>query len=530
MIKARALCWLLAITFALQFVFDGVLGFHSPTPVLAAKSSDDEDPRPERDIQPMSLDTYEKLSRVAEIMEEGELDKAKENLDRMINRSRGLNGNEIANVYRNLVWWANETGQDDLAVEYLIAALEYRDEIPYHVEEGILYQIAQYAFQREDFEEALEYLMQWMDLAIKHSSKQVFFLANAYWALSYQIEEQAYEEIDRRTAGLEGVEKRDLRDEILDSYRPMMRPHLEQVTHWVEVAIEKAQEEALAELEAKYAELEQPVPENEIPGIEIIRESWWRILVAAHDRLEEFEESLEIWQLLATNHPKKEYFLGMHQSLSALERLDESIYILEAAYWAGYLDSSDLILSFAQKLGGTFSAIRALWILETEIAAEKVEVTEKTHKAMGQYASLSREESRAIEYYEQYLEEVKDAKVYHQIAMRYLRAKRFTDCVEAAAQALELDQEQEVLRNVPRVKILQSICMIEAGDLTDAREALTTIRKDALREKDDDTAGKAKSYQNYIDSLQKQIDFREEVEKQEREYLEEKRQRQQSST
>ncbi|MDE0646245.1 MAG: hypothetical protein OXH84_08455 [Gammaproteobacteria bacterium] len=525
MIRVRNFCWLLAVTFGLQFAFDGVF---SPASVLLAQSSDDEDPRPERNVQPMSLDTYEKLTKVAELMDEGELDKAKENLDRMLNRSRGLNGNEIANIYRNLVWWANETNQEDLAVDYLKQALEYREEIPYHIEEGVLYQIAQYAFQREDFEETLDYLMQWMDLALNHGSKHVYFLANTYWALSYQIEEEAFEEIDRRTVGLEPIEKKELRDEILDSYRPRMQPHLEQVTHWVTTAIDKAQEEALAELQTQYEE--EPVPEEEIPGIEIIRESWWRLLVAAHDRLEQFEESLEIWELLATNHPKKEYFIGMHQSLAALDRTDESIYALEAAYWAGYLDTSDLIVSFVQKLGGTFSAIRALWILENEIDAELVEISPKIRKSQGQYASLSREEDRAIEYFEQYLEEEEDAKVYHQIAMRYFAVKRPTDCVEAAAKALELDKEQEVVRDVSSLKILQSLCMIEAGDLTGATKSLTNIRKEAIREDDEDTENKAKSYLNYIKSLERQIEYREEVEQRERDYLEEKRKRQQSST
>ncbi|MXX94174.1 MAG: hypothetical protein F4Y65_00555 [Gammaproteobacteria bacterium] len=525
MTRARVVYWLLAITFGLLFAYDGVL---NPASMLMAQSSRDEDPRPERDVQPMSLETYEKLSRVAELMDEGELDKAKELLDRMISRPRGLNGNEIANIYRNLVWWANETSREDLAVEYLMQALEHREEIPYHVEEGLLYQIAQYAFQRGDYEETLEYLMQWMDLALNHSSKHVFFFANVHWALSYQIEEQAYEEFDRRTIGLEAVEKKELRDEIFDSYRPKMQPHLEQVTHWVNVAIEKAQEEALAELQIQYGE--EPVPEAEIPGIEVIRESWWRMLVAAHDRLEQFEESLEIWQFLATNHPKKEYFLGMHQSLAALERLDESVYALEAAYWAGYLDTSDLIISFAQKLGGTFSAIRALWILEVEIDAESVEVDSKVHKTLGQYASLSREEDRAIEYLENFLEVEKDAKVYHQIAMRYLRSKRPADCVDAAAKAIELNKEQKVLRNVPAVRILQSICMFETGDLNGATKSLTNIRKEAIREEDEETEKKAKSYLNYIKSLEKRIEYREEVEQQERDYLEEKRKRQQSST
>ena len=518
--KLHTICWLVGVAFAVQIALDGVLDHQSPFPSVNAQTAEEEDPRPERNVQPMSLDFYERLSKIQELMDEGEFDKVKEQLDRMLSRSRGRHGNEMTAIYRNLVFWANETGQEDLAVEYLKTILQYREEIPYHVEESVLYQIAQYATQRGDIEEALEYLLRFMDLSYKQSSRQLYFLASTYWHLSYKIEEQAYAETERRAVGLEPAEKRKLEDEILESYKPEMRPHLENVIHWMKIAMEKAPEEALAELQEQYGE--EPVPEDEIPGIEVIKESWWKLLVVAHDRLDEFQESLTIWRLLATNHPKKEYFLGMYSSYSALEQLEEATFALEAAHVAGFLDTSDLVISFAQKIGGAFSPIRALWILEDGIDAELVEVSPRVRKSQGQYASISREIDKAIEYFEAYVEDEPEARIYHQLATRYFSVGRFTDCIAATKEAIELDAEQEQLRDVTSVKILQAICMFSDDDLGGSMELLKSIRTEASQNDDDDIVDRARSYINYVESLQKQVNYRKEIEELEREYREEK--------
>lgn len=518
--KVTSIYLIVLVVFAAQLGVDQIEDSHLNvalwTTILHAEEEDEEaeeeeDPRPERKIAPTGIAIYEKLSKFTEAMAEaGEarengdteraqeyFEKAQEVLDNLLKRTRGLNGNEMSQIHRSYVLFAFETENDALAVKHLELALQFREEVPYVIEEQILFQLSQYAFQAEDFETALSYAMEWLELTYKQNPGQIYYIALIYWQLAEQIEDKIAAEIEARKENLGTDERLELEKQIRASYQDDLHANYNQVINYIGIAIESRE-----------------------AGGEEVKESWWQILVSAYDRLEQYEQSLEIWSYLATYHPKKLYFLGLNKTYTQLGQEKKGVYALDVAFSGELLDKSTEIERLAGYVAGMFTPVRGLWILEAARDQELLDIDAKVLKSMGQYANISREVDLARTYLEELTELEPDATSLFHLGSAYSQLRRDKECIAAAEESLEVDDDD--LRDADLVRFLLITCLISDGELSEAEDLATEIRSRALREEDDLTVTRAKGYLDYIKSLREQIQFKQDIEQMEEDYRQEK--------
>ena len=352
-----------------------------------------EDPRPERNVPVMSASTYEHLSKFSKILlpeeEEGEdqgdgsaegedtrdLAEAQKILDRLLARSRGLNGNELAQVHRNYAWLAQEMGDTELAIYHLTQVLEYRASIRYAQEEMALNNLSRLHFSIEEYGEALDFATQYIELVLAPAPNDYVFMAQIY----FQLEE------------------------------------FEDVKYWIRLAIDTQKE------------LQRP-----------IKEFWYQILLAAVNTLEQWDEALEVLKVLVTDFPSRDYWIGMAQAYAQLGQEDKATYTLEAAHTAGMLEKQTDFTNYASLIALEGAAIRATWILKEGFETEVIERSAKVLKWNGQYLGMARLYTEAIEGYEEAVElsEEGQGEIWYRIAQLNNQISRYAECVQASDMAL----------------------------------------------------------------------------------------------
>ena len=443
---------------------------------IALAQSSTEDPRPKRTVPTMTNETYEKLSKFYEIMmptdddgnplpieEVGEKDlpAAQKILDNLLARYRRLNGNEMAQVHRNYAWLAQEMDDMQLAIEHLTKLLEYREEIAYVLEESTLNNLSRLYFTLEDYESALDYVRQYMDLSISEGVNDYVYVSQIYMAL--------------------------------EDY--------ENAKVWIKLAISTAEEEM------------RPV-----------KEYWYQILLAAVNVLEEWDEVLEVNKTCVVKWPKKNYWMGMAQAYMELGQDNNALYSLECAHTAGLLDDSRSFTNYASMLALAGAPIRAARVLEEAFQNEIVKQDFKMLKWLGQYYQISYEHDLAIKNYVRAAEDAEDGEMWARIAQLYNQTGQFKECIEAVDTALDLGVEKRVNRLwLTKGSCQFSAENYEAARATfvDLRREL--IRSDD--ESDEAILGVTRSFIKSVENELDRIDHEKDVRAAEIAYEEEKKKR-----
>ena len=137
--------------------------------VVSAQSTVDEkseDPRPKRKLLPVSSKFFNQIEKITTaIDEEEDFEKAREILDQCLEQSKKWSERELAIFHRRYANVGLLLEDYDLTLEHLKKILEYREFIQYFEEERALWVIASlYATQDEDYDTAIDYFQQWLDL------------------------------------------------------------------------------------------------------------------------------------------------------------------------------------------------------------------------------------------------------------------------------------------------------------------------------------------------------------------------------
>ncbi len=468
---------LLGMQLGVDLFVDAEWHTYSSHQLLSAQTAA-QDPRPKRNVPPMTAQTFEKISKFNSIVspevKEGEepppenapdtrdLAAAKKILDDMLARSRRLNENELAQIHRAYAWLASELEDTDLAIHHLSKVLEYRESITYGMEEQTLNNLSVLYFSEEQYDKSLDYALQWTELAVNIFPPTYAYVAQIYYAL--------------------------------EDY--------EQVKVWVRRAMDKSNE------------LMRP-----------IKEHWWRLLLGAHSALEEYRDALEILRIVCVEYPTREYWLMMARTYSQLEEEKNSGYVLELASLLGVLDRESDYTNLASRAALSDAFIRAVWIFEEGLEAEIIEPTKKNYKTFAQYLHMSREADKAIDAYRKAAEGVEDeedgdGRLHHLLALLFNETERYRECIEATDTAIELGG----LKNPNQTLFLKGVCQFSDDQLSAAKESFEEVERVAKRDDDESTEKTARQYIDSIDVEFQRIEYREDVERMEQEYREEKAQ------
>ncbi len=170
----------------------------SQPPTTSARTI--EDTRPKKDVPAITQRFYEEMTKFNSIMspeeEEGEdaevdplapdtrdLTKAQKILDGLLS-SDWLNDNERAQVHQSYAWLAQDMEKPRLAIEHLSKTLDFRDGITYAQEERALDGLSRLHYLLRDYQIALKYALQFVDLALSLNASQCSYIAQVYRGLN----------------------------------------------------------------------------------------------------------------------------------------------------------------------------------------------------------------------------------------------------------------------------------------------------------------------------------------------------------
>ncbi|MXW54228.1 MAG: hypothetical protein F4X44_02290 [Gammaproteobacteria bacterium] len=436
-----------------------------------------EDPRPKRNVPTMSSETYDRLAKFYEIMSptddegnvipleevgERDLPAAQKILDNLLARHRRLNGNEMAQVHRNYAWLAQEMDDIDLAIEHLLKLLDYRENINYVLEEMALSNVSKLYFTQENYEQALDYALQHLDLKINEGPNDYVYVAQIYIAM--------------------------------EDY--------ENTKIWIKLAITTAEEQ-----------------------MKPIKEYWYEILLASVSVLEQWDEVLDVAKTCIVRYGKLKYWLSMAQSYMQLDDEENALYTLECAHTAGLLDKDKEFTNYASMLALTGAAIRAAAVLEEGLESEILKRDTKLLKWLAQYYQISFEQELAIKNYKLAAEDSDDAgNLWARLAQLHNELGQFTECIEAAETALDLgdlNQPNRVWLTKGSCEFSAEEYGAAKTTFTDLRKEL--LRSD--EESDQALALITRSYLKSIEVEQERILHEQQVRADELAYEEEKRKR-----
>ena len=454
-----------------------------------------EDPRPERKPAPLTIDFFQQMEKFTKAYDEEEdIEKARELLDRMLERARRWNDSELAVLHQRYARVGFDLEQMDLVVKHLKNILDYRDNVIYAVEEITLYQLAQVHSSEEDYDAALDYIQRWLDLKLdwEEDGRAYAFISNIH------------------------AQKRDFAQSV----------------HWIKRAIQKEQEK-----------------ERDI------QETWWRILLQGYlslasesvegsethinhlgDALDltqflliEYIEKMEYWTILSQIYIQRSSALevsGNYGDAEVDQNLKNGGYTIEGAYHLDLLTSQPDFLRLVRSVASQGAFTRAAWMLQEGFDLELVERDFENLKRLGQYLQRSVENEKAVAAYKEAVALKNDANVLYLIATIYQSLEEFSECASFAEQALNATEGE--LTQPHQVKFFKGLCEFLDGQLGAAEETYTDLRDDIGESPEEGhlrtLLSNVANYEKFIENERGRIQYENNVEQAWKEYNEEKAQ------
>ena len=367
--KPKRIVFFMLVVFVYTAVpFTTELGFGGVSVMAAAEK------QKTRRVPSMSEATFKKLAQAQEFLELKEFSAAMAILDKMLERRRRLNGNEIGQVHnmRGFVFFTEEKYDAAISAYQQVAA--QGDEIPQGLELTTLYTLAQLCFVVDRFNDALNYMEIWISKADNPGPGPRIFMGQVY----YQME--------------------DFPSAIVQ----------------IELAIEVAKERNTS-----------------------IKENWWGLLNYLYFEEENWPKVLEILEILVRDFPKRDYWVRLAGVYGMQEMDKEQLYSMQAAYVAGFLERETDLNNLHGLLMQEEVPYSAAVVLDQALNDGNVEKTSKNLRNLGQAWQLAQEVEKAIVAYEQAGKLSEDGRIFDRLANLYLDDGQFAKCVKAANNALD---------------------------------------------------------------------------------------------
>lgn len=393
--------------------------------------SEEAEERRTKRVPAMREAAFNKLSEAQEALDEEDVEAALEALDEMGDQS-GINAYEAASMENMRAYIHFSQENYQRAIEAYENVLSYVPEVPLALELGTKYALGQLYFVEEDYETAIDYLQQWFDLVEEPSSQAYVFLAQAH----YQLKE--YQEV------------------------------VPAVDSAMEIAREK---------------------DNEI------KENWWLLKRAAYYELEDWDNVIDVLEVLVDQFPKRDYWVQLSGLYGQQGEEDEQIGAIWSAYIQGYLDREREILNLTgllQQQGAPYWAGR---ILEQAISDDVVEANFSNLRSLGQAWQIAREADEAIEAYGRAAERADDGEMYYRIAQLELDR----DNCEASVQASDRALSEGGLDRPAQVYLVKGMCEFNMREFDDAHETLTEGVREARRNDNDRDVKTLSQWREYVE-------------------------------
>jgi len=324
---------------------------------------------------------YEKLSRAQEAVEAQDFEKAYDQLQD-VEKIKDLSPNEAAQLYNAFGYtYFNQERYADAADAYE-KVLQQEGLAPV-MRTGTLYTLGQLHFHLENYDRALEFLQQWLEVAENPGPEAYILLGQAH----YQLGQVAEAAVPVRKA--------------------------------IEVAGERGRE---------------PL------------ENWFALLRVIYFETKDYEKLLDVLETLVTNWPAKEYWLHLSSAYGEMGDSRKQLAAYEMAYEQGYLQRSAELVLLAQLLLQAEVPYRAGVILQEGLDSGKIDSTAANWRLLSQAWILAQEHEDAIASLQKAASLTDDGELYARIAQSHANLSQWEKAAEVAATALEkgVDDPQDL--------------------------------------------------------------------------------------
>ncbi|RZO17603.1 MAG: hypothetical protein EVB00_02140 [SAR86 cluster bacterium] len=244
------------------------------------------------------------------------------------------------------------------------------------------------------------------------------------------------------------------------------------------------------------------------------KENWYATMAACYDELKaEFGEKvtllkqLEIFEILVNLYPKKRYFLNLAQTYGSLEREQDYMVALNAAYMKDYLDKEGEYLTLAQLLlmnNNPYQAAKVIVygqnkkVLVTDEKTKKEELkpvvkdSEKVLKLLADSWRMAQEINKAIPVLEEAAKLSKDGETFVLLGNLYLAE----DKLEQAISSIEKGIKKGKLKKKSQAHLTLGQAQFELQNFEEAKKQFRM----AARDKDKKIKKTANSWIKYTEN------------------------------
>ena len=299
--------------------------------------------------------------------------------------------------YRGYIYFSQEKyGLAEKAYKDLIAEPDSNDQ----ERQGALFSLSQLSYIAEEYQRAINYLLEWLEGEEEPSSDAYGLIAQAY----YQIEDyqKSVEAID---TAIEIQESRDI---------PIKEPVLDEEGNETGEMIETGET---------------------VKGV--AKENHYLLKMALYSELKKDLEVLPIYEILVQHYPKKRYWTNLSGLYGQKDRQMDQMGALEAAYDDRLLDKQREFTALSQLLFMCENPRKAARVIENGLNQGIVKQEEKTLKAAAQYWHAARELEKAKPYYKKAAAKSKEGELYIFLGQVHFSLDEFNEAEEAIKEGIK---------------------------------------------------------------------------------------------
>lgn len=329
--------------------------------------------KPTRKVPTISEQVFKKLGEAQALIDAKQYNQAINALLGIVD-ARKYNTNEKGQIH-NMLGFAYYSKEDYVgAIKHYKEVAAMKDGVPEGLETTTLYTLAQLSFIAERYQDALNFMQQWIRIAQNPGHDPHIFMGQVY----YQM--------------------KDYKNAII------------QVEKGVEVARKR--------------------------GI-TIKEQWIALLNFLYYESENWPKVVSTAQELVMYWPKSMYWMRLAGIYGQINKEQEQLWTMQAAHAGKMVEKSGDYTNLAGLLMQAEVPYKAAKVMKEGLDKKVIDRNEKTLQSYGQALQLAGDVQPAIKVFEEAAAISADGKIYERLANLYLDDDKYDRCVTAADNALK---------------------------------------------------------------------------------------------
>ncbi len=361
--------------------------------------------------------------------------------------------------YHGYIYFSQE--KYDLAIRVYKRLLNEPD-ADYKIQNQARYSLAQLSFIKEDYKNAIKYLLEWIQEEEEPSAQGYSLLATAYF----------------QTADFKRAKNN------------------------IETAIQMAESRDIP-ITVKNEEGEEIETGETKKGV--ARENDYLLKMAIYNELKQKLDVLPIYEILVQNYPKKRYWTGLASLYGSRDRQLDQLGALEAAHEDRLLDKQREYVALSQLLFMHQNPHKAALVLDYGFKNEFVKDEEKTLKALAQYWHAAKELEKAKPAYSKAAALSKKGELFIFLGQVHFGLDEFGESEKAIRAGIKKGQ----LKDEANAHMLLGQVLFEYQQWDEAIEAFRRCIDVAERELDDKKEKQKKKKKKIQDQARKWITYTE---------------------